>query len=181
MKTKLIGAALAALWCAIVAAQTIYESKDKAGPVFSDTPSPGAKPTDLPPPNVIQTPSQAKQKPAAPAPASYMSLVVATPENGGTIHSNTGAFGVRVKVSPALRASAGDRIGLKLDGTLLPSTYSSGKINLSDSDWQAAANSSSVEHTLQAVVVDKAGSVKIESAPVSFFVHRAAVGGRRGR
>ena len=39
----MIAAALAAQAMAPLA-QTVYESKDKAGPVFSDKPSPGAKP-----------------------------------------------------------------------------------------------------------------------------------------
>ena len=44
---------------ALAFAQTIYKSKDKEGPVFSDTPSPGAQPIYLPPANVIDTKTQA--------------------------------------------------------------------------------------------------------------------------
>ena len=181
MRNLLPAIVLLAGWCALAAAQPpVYESKDKAGPVFSDRPSQGAKPLDLPPPNVIQTPASPKQKaaPSAPAPA-YTSLAVTAPANGDTIHSNTGAFDVRVKTVPALGASAGDRIRLKLDGNALPSGYKSGKIRLTDADWQSAGSSTSAEHTLQAAIVDATGNVKIESAPVSFFVRRAAVGGKR--
>ena len=51
----LIAAALAAQATALFA-QTVYESKDKAGPVFSDRPSSGATPIELPPPNVVSPP-----------------------------------------------------------------------------------------------------------------------------
>ena len=42
--------------------------------------------------------------------------------------------------------------------------------------WCASATAQTIYESK-----DQAGSVKIESAPVSLFVHRAAVGGRRGR
>lgn len=176
MTTRLIAAALAAALCTLATAQTVYESKDKSGAtVYSDSPSPGAKPMDLPPPNVIQTPPLPKQAPASAAPApAYTSLAVVAPEDGGTIHSNTGAFDVTLKVSPALRVNSGDRIRLKLDGNLLPTDYLSRKISVTEADWQAAATNS-LEHTLQAAVVDKAGNTRIESEPVSFYIHRATV------
>ena len=54
MNSRLSIGLLLALCSALAAAQTtIYESQDKAGPVFSDQPSPGAKELSLPPPNVM--------------------------------------------------------------------------------------------------------------------------------
>lgn len=175
---NLIAGALAASLCTLAAAQTMYESKDQSGAtVFSDKPSPGAKPVDLAPPNVIQSPPLPRQAPApAAAVPAYRSIAVAVPADGGTVHSNTGAFAVTIKISPALRASAGDRIRLSLDGNVLPTAYASRKINLTDADWatDTAANSE-VQHTLQAAVVDSNGTIKLESAPVSFYVRRATV------
>ncbi len=51
--------------CAMVSmAQTVYESRDKAGPVFSDRPSPGASTVQLEAPNVIDVTPVPKQSPA---------------------------------------------------------------------------------------------------------------------
>lgn len=174
-----VGWALA-LCCAAAAAQTtIYESKDKAGPVFSDQPSPGARELALPPPNVMPGNAPAAQPvPPQPALPAYRLLNILSPENQGTVHSNTGAFDVRVQTSPELRP--GDSIRVKLDGNLIGRSFRSTTIGLTDSDWQAAASSASVEHTLQAAVLDRDGKVLIESAPVSFYARRTTAGqGRR--
>jgi hypothetical protein len=174
---RLFIAALLSTSCSLAAAQgTVYESKDKAGPVFSGQPSytdqpSAAKPIVVPPPNLSQGIAPAQQ-PAAPA-QPYTTITIATPANGDTIHTNTGAFAVRVKMSPALRTTRGDRIKVKLDGNLLAPTYKSAKPGVTAADWQAAAKSDNVEHTLQAAVIDRSGAVLAESAPVSFYVHRA--------
>jgi hypothetical protein len=174
MMARPLIAMLVAVLPALAAAQgAIYESKDKAGPVFSDQPSPGGRPIDLPPPNVIQvppTPPPQQAAPAAPAPA-YGSLAIVSPGNQDTIRSNTGAFDVRVQVQPALRS--GDVIRVKLDGTLLPQGFSSADFRITDSDWARAANLNNVEHTLQVAIANSSGAVLIESAPVSFFAQRA--------
>lgn len=174
MKTCLSVAILLATWSALAAAQgTIYESKDKAGPVFSDQPSPGAKPIDLPPPNLMQgLPPPTPTPAAAPAPY-YTAIAIAVPADGDTIHTNTGTSDIRARIAPALRAAKGDRIRVKLDGNLLASSYRSARISLTAADWQAAAEN--VEHTLQAAIVDSSGDVLLESAPVKFFAHRATV------
>ena len=76
MKPSLTLAIALALSPLLATAQTpIYESRDKAGPVFSDTQTPGSTPVELSPINVIQTPkvapSQSSAQPAAAGPASY--------------------------------------------------------------------------------------------------------------
>ena len=179
MKIHLSIGLLLALCAALAAAQTkVYESKDKSGPVFSDQPSPGAKELTLPPPNVM--PGSAPQQQAAPQPAlpAYRLLNILSPEDKGTVHSNTGDFDLRVQAAPELRA--GDRIRVKLDGTLIGRDFQSTAISLTDADWQAAASSSSIEHTLQVAIVDGNGKLLIESPPVSFYARRTAAGqGRR--
>ncbi|HEX6829206.1 MAG TPA: hypothetical protein VF104_09520 [Burkholderiales bacterium] len=176
MKTRLAVSALA-FWCALAAGQgTIYESQDQAGPVFSDQPSPGAREMNLPPQNVIESPRPRPAEPTAPAPASqtpyYSAVAVSAPANGETIHTNTGAFEIDVQASPDLRE--GDRLQVKLDGTLLPETYRSTRIQVTEADWQGAATSD-VQHTLQIAITDGQGEVMIESAVTGFYAHRATV------
>lgn len=175
MTTRLFVAMALASWTALAAAQgSVYESKDKAGPVFSDQPSSGAKPLDLPSPNVIQVDPVPKQQPAPAAPAQYYTaLAISAPKDGGTIHSNTGAFNIGVQLAPALRTARGDRIRVKLDGKPLARRYGSAKFGVSKADWQTAADPGDVEHTLQVTVLDRAGAVLIESATIKFFAHRA--------
>jgi hypothetical protein len=173
-------AVLLTTWCALCAAQgTVYESRDKAGPVFSDQPAPGSKPVQLGPANVIDVgPAGPGAGPAAPV-AAYQSLTIAVPVDGATIHSNTGEFAVRVRAKPSLQSSQGDGIRIKLDGNLLSRTYSSSRFRITATDWQGAANPNNVQHTLQAAIVNSGGAVIIESAPVSFYVHRATVDNAR--
>lgn len=172
-------ALLAALGSGVSLAQTtVYESKDKAGPVFSDKPSPGAAAVALPPPNVVAGPKPAPVAPPPPVVAPpYRSLAVASPANEATVHTNTGEIEVSARLNPALRPN--DRLRIKLDGQLLPSSFRSTRLRIAAADWQAAANASSVEHTLQLTVVDAQGAVLIESAPVRFYAHRASVAGKR--
>lgn len=154
-------------------AQTVYESKDKSGPVFSDQPSPGASAVKLQAPNVIAMPA-APAAPQSAAPAfAYRSLVVTAPEARGTIHSNTGAFDVRAQLAPALRTN--DRIVVSLDGELLKTQFRSANLRISERDWNASASSADSLHTIELAVVDANGNVLASSAPVSFYVQRATV------
>jgi hypothetical protein len=174
----MIAAALAA--CTLSPwAQTVYESKDGAGPVFSDKPSPGAKPVQVTPPNVVAAPAAAPApaaQPPAAAPA-YRRLVITRPASQDAVHSNDGAFGISAQLSPPLRP--GDRIRVLIDGNLVPTVFRSTNPRITPADWQAAALGDRGEHTLQLAVVDANGVPAIESPVVSFYVHRAAVGGKR--
>jgi hypothetical protein len=125
----------------------------------------------LPPPNVIPGTAPAAP-PAVPQQtlSAYRLLNILSPENKGTVHTNTGAFDLRVQTAPELRA--GDRIRVRLDGNLVGRTFASTAIGLTEADWQAAASNASVEHTLQVAVVDKDGRLLIESAPVVFYARR---------
>ena len=170
----LLGATLAP-W-----AQTVYESKGKDGPVFSDKPSTGATSVELPPPNVVSAPAAPPPAPAPSAPARphYSKLSILMPEAQGMVHTNTGAFDVAARVQPPLRPA--DRVRVQLDGRLVPTVFRSTKLRLSEADWQATAAGHDGEHVLQLAVVDAQGLVLVESAPVRFFVKRATVGaGRR--
>lgn len=160
-------------------AQTVYESKDKAGPVFSDKPSPGAQPVQLQPPNVINTPAVAPPAPPLPgasAPA-YRRLVITRPANQDSVHSNDGAMGIAAQLSPPLRPN--DRIRVLVDGNLVPTVYRTTNPRITPADWQATAFGGRGEHTLQLAVVDADGVPLIQSPVVNIYVHRAAVGGTR--
>ena len=177
MKRLTLLAACATLaWSLQCVAQTVYESKDKSGAtVYSDRPTPGARSVDLPPPNVIQSPALPKRAPApAAAAAPYTSLAVSSLEDEGTVHSNSGEFQVAVRSVPALRAAAGDRIRVTLDGNLLPRRYSSGAVHVRAEEWQAAATQDA-QHRLQVAIVDANGTTLIESKPITFYAHRATV------
>jgi hypothetical protein len=164
-------------------AQTVYESRDKTGgTVFSDRPTPGASSVDLPPPNVINSPPAAAPAPAPAASAApvphYRNLVISLPEPQGTVHSNTGAFDVRARLSPPLRPS--DRVGVSIDGNAVPTLFRSTQLHISEADWRSTATGQgNGEHVLQLAVLDANGVLLIESAPVRFFIKHAAVGGRR--
>ncbi|MBP6777900.1 MAG: hypothetical protein KA151_11685 [Piscinibacter sp.] len=179
LKGSTIAALLAVAAGAAGAQTTVYESRDKAGPVFSDKPTAGSTPVTTSPPNVVSmpVPAQAPAPASAPAAAPYKSLVFVSLGDGGTIHSNTGAFEFSVRVVPALRAT--DRLRIQLDGRELPGRYRGTNLRVSEADWRSAARDDSAEHTLQVGIVDEQGKVLIVSGAISFFAHRATVGGGR--
>jgi len=166
-----------AAWSVGVRAQ-VYESKDKSGaPVFSDTPSQGAKPVEMQAPNVVGPQQGPAPVPPPPAPAfSYSQLAIVAPTAQTTIHTNTGAFDIQLSLSPELQA--GDAFQITLDGNTLPNRYTSANIALTAQAYQSAA-ANSHQHNLAVAVVDANGKVKINSDPVSFYVSRTTVH-RRG-
>ena len=177
--TLVVVSTLSALsaWSIGVVAQ-VYESKEKGGvPVFSDTPTQGAKPVDLPPPNVVNTPQPAQpQAPSAPAAPSYVQLAILAPAQQDTVHTNTGAFDVQVSLAPTLRP--GDAFVVTLDGNALPGRYTSANISLTEQDYASAA-AATHQHSLSVAVVDSNGNVLMSSNAVSFYVDRSTI--RRGR
>jgi hypothetical protein len=178
-KGSTIAAFLAVAACAAGAQTTVYESRDKDGPVFSDRPTAGATPVTTSPPNVVSLPVPAPMPAPASAPAAapYRSLVFVSLGEGGTIHSNTGAFDFSVRAVPALRPT--DRLRVQLDGRELAGSYRGTHLHVSEADWRSAARNESVEHTLQVGIVDGQGNVLIVSDAIAFYVQRATVGGAR--
>lgn len=174
---QIIAATLAFLSISAMA-QTVYETKGKDGPVFSDKPSAGAASVDLPPPNVISMPTvEPTQAPPAAAPLPYRDLVITAPEAKGMIHTNTGAFEIRARLAPALRKT--DRILVSLDGNVLKPRFRSTHVQVTEADWNAAASGDDGLHTVQLTVVDAKGEPLIASAPVAFYVQRATVARQR--
>ena len=142
-------------------------------PVFSDQPAPGATPIQLPPPNVMDAPKLpegAGQPDATQAPG-YQSLRIVSPQNEGTIHSNTGQFDIQVSLSPALRKSRGDALILSVNGAPLPRKFGDSTLQVLPDDWQNVPPAVA-ETQIQVAVVDKTGKVLIQSDPVQFYLRR---------
>jgi hypothetical protein len=88
-------------------AQPVYETRDRAGPVFSDLPSGGAREVELPPQinlmDSVEEPAPAPEP--VPAVAPYRAVQITQPENGGTVHSNTGQFSMVVAIGHRARCA----------------------------------------------------------------------------
>ncbi|HTS55522.1 MAG TPA: DUF4124 domain-containing protein [Burkholderiales bacterium] len=171
--TRFAFALLTFLSPAVACAQAVYECPGQGGPVFSDTPCPGGKRMDLGSPNVIDTNAPpAQQAPTQPSASAYTSFTIVSPEDGGTIHTNTGQFQVSVALSPALQG--GNGISVSLDGTQLPTLRYSLEFDVTQEEWESAA-AANVQHVLQASVLDRSGNTLIAATPVQFYVHRAFI------
>ncbi len=176
---RIIPAFFLAMFLATIAtAQPIYESTGKSDAVFSDRPVQGDKVIDLPPINVMNplaipppmVEESDKSKKVAAVP--YATLKISAPENGGTIHSNTGQITIKSKVDPALQLELGHVIVARLDNTAISTTHKTMQFDIMPAEWQIAA-ADSVEHRLEIAVLDASGKLLIKSEPVGFFVHRA--------
>lgn len=169
---------LLGLACALAQAQTtVYESRDKAGPVFSDRPSAGAAPVEVAPPNVIAAPPPPKVDAPAAAPAPrYRSLAITSITDGGTIRSNSGAFDFKVRAVPALRP--GDSLRVVLDGQRLPASFTTPNLHVTEDDWRRIGDTGAADHGLQVAIVDAQGAVVIESVPLRFYLRRATTAKR---
>jgi len=164
-------ASLLLLLLPAVAPAQVYECPGQDGPVFTNMPCPGGKRMDLGSPNVIDAGNPPQQAGAAqPAVSGYTSLTIVSPENGGTIHTNTGQFQVSLDLTPGLQG--GNAVSVSLDGTQLPTLRYSLQFDITPEEWESAA-AANVEHTLQASVVDRSGNTLIAAAPVQFYAHRA--------
>jgi len=155
---------------AIACAQTMYECPGKEGPVFTNTPCAGGKELDLGPPNVIDTGNPPQQQPAQVDAPVYSVCTIVSPQYGGTVHTNTGAFQVSLALPPGLQG--GNAISVSLDGTQLPTLRYSLQFDITQEEWDSAA-AANVQHLLQASVVDRSGNTLIAATPVQFYVHRA--------
>jgi len=170
--TRFVLPALFLLSSAPAFAQAVYQCPGQDGPVFSDTPCPGGKQMDLGPPNVIDTNTPPSQQDTQPTPSAYTAFTILSPENGGTIHSNTGQFAVSIGLTPSLQG--GNAISVSLDGTQLPTLRYSLQFDITQEEWESAAVAN-VQHLLQASVVDRSGNTLIAATPVQFYVHRAFI------
>lgn len=105
--------------------------------------------------------ARAQSEPAS----SYGSIAVVEPAGDATVFDNAGNVEVTVAVSPALRADAGDRIALILDGR---------RISVRRATHFKLSGIARGEHTLEAQVVDSSGNALIASNPVKFYLWQAS-------
>jgi hypothetical protein len=148
-------------------AAKVYKWTDEQGNViYSDSPRPGAEEIEVPtePAGIVTVP------PGQMPPAKdvmqrdgYASLIVASPSSDQIIDDPGGTVTVSLAVEPPLRTREGDAVRLNLDGQTLDTRYTGSEI--------AIPGVPRGTHTLQAQVVDRAGTVLISSAPVTFHMH----------
>ncbi len=152
----------------------VYRSMDGQGNfVFSDKPSPGAEKIearsapsiklhgsgDAQPSDKNSTKSAEEEKPTR-----YTALKITAPENDQAVRDNAGNVSIDVAIKPALNTKQGHRLGVVLDGRLQPETWSGNHAQLT--------NVNRGTHTLQAVVMNKAGNILIRSESLTFHLLR---------
>ena len=166
---------IAVFWGCIagLASAAIYQTTDEQGnAVFSDEPSSGSKPVDLPPLPTYSAPKYRDPEPATdasgkPGPKGYSSLRIRQPEADATIRDNTGAVPVAVAIEPKLNQAAGHRLQFLLDGQPVADPGTQTSVTLPNIDRGA--------HQVQAVVVDASGNELKRSDSVRFYLHRQSV------
>ena len=95
----------------------------------------------------------------------YTSMRIVQPVNDTTVFNNSGNVDVTIALAPDLRAAAGDRVALSLDGR------DAGVF--AETHFRLAAVERG-EHVLVARVIDGSGNTLVESLPVSFHMWRAS-------
>ena len=154
----------------------IFQWTDRYGNVhFSDKPHKGAKEVELPPAQTF-TPPKIPMKPLVEqnetdTPRTYEKIVITQPEDQATVRNNQGYVAVSVLLEPAL--VEGDKLQLMYDGEPMgePQTASVFALN---NVYRGA-------HTLLIKVLNSKNKEIGQSQQVTFYMHRAHIGGRRGR
>jgi len=175
MKAPITLAIALALGPLLATAQsTIYQSNDKSGPVFSDTPpSPGATPIELKPLNVIETPKIAPSAASQDAaPAAYNQLLITSPANDDTIWVGAGNVQLQIFLQPPLNSTMGDTLQVSVNGNVQPRGYTTNSISIPTERFTVRDDSDSIEQTVQVAVVSTTGKVLIQSPPVRLYLRR---------
>ena len=95
----------------------------------------------------------------------YDTLRIVAPAHDATVHDNSGNVTVTVAISPRLRAEAGERLALLLDGKVVASGAEP-RFVLADVERGA--------HTLQVRVTAADGADVQVSPPATFYMWRAS-------
>jgi len=175
MKAPITLAIALALGPLLATAQsTIYQSNDKSGPVFSDTPpSPGATPIELKPLNVIETPKIAPSAASQDAaPAAYNQLLITSPANDDTIWVGAGNVQLQIFLQPPLNSTMGDTLQVSVNGNVQPRGYTTNSISIPTERFTVRDDTDSIEQTVQVAVVSTTGKVLIQSPPVRLYLRR---------
>ncbi len=163
---------LLALWsvCPAFGAE-IYQWVAPDGTItFSNQPHPGAKKLDVPPlptykPPPLPKPSRPLES-ASPSPQqeghAYEHLQVLIPAPDATVWSDQDTLPVKLKMDPPLKATAGDKVVVTLDGKVLDATFRANSFQI--------APVYRGTHSLQVKIEDNHGNTLIQSSPVTFHM-----------
>ncbi len=172
-RRRLAGLLLAGM-LSCVHAETIYKTPGSKGPVYSDTPMPGSRPVDLPPPNIAQppprpppAPNEAPAEKSAPQAEAYRSFRIIQPEDMGSAAANTANFEVRVAVEPPLQTRFGHAFTLTLNGRPVGKRYFFNEM-LVPPEFFGDTIEVNQRFRLEASIVDREGKVLMTAKPVDF-------------
>jgi hypothetical protein len=115
---------------------------------------------------LVSAPVAVAQAPRQLAAVEAHRLQLVRPAAEQTIHDNSGRVEVETVVEPALDVSAGDRLRLRLDGTLLPGAWTKTRRTL--------AGIPRGEHRLQALITDRDGRTLAASDERRFYMWQAS-------
>jgi hypothetical protein len=168
---------LIALSLAAQAAEVYRYVDEKGSVVFTDRPQKGAEKVVIEPAPATSVvvpvlPSaapaaQAVTKPGSEPFAGYEALRITQPSPDEPLLSSVGDVDVSINLHPALRADLGHGLTVLLDG--VPVVQNSARMNL------VLNNVDRGEHVLEALVLDGAGQVLIQSVPVRFTLQRPSL------
>lgn len=173
---------LALLVCLLLpgwlSATQVYKSIAPDGSVeYSDQPGPDASPLQIPPsPTLAPLPkAQNPSPPSPPSPASqasepsvqYQAVEIVSPQQDAAIRQNAGRLTLQVKVEPGLDVQAGDRLAVRMDGSLLAGRFTGDQLTLSNVDRGT--------HQVVVEVVDSKGNTRISSQPLSIHMLRHSI------
>ena len=150
-----------------VVAETVYKTVDESGNIiFTDRPSKNAEEIKLQELQTIKNPNPAKHTPRSKQPedkgSAYKTFLIANPENGLGLRSNSGNVTISLTLEPPLRA--GHVIIVTMDGKQV-SNGPAASVSLQNQERGS--------HSLSASVVDANGK-QIISTSSSFSLLRAS-------
>ena len=150
---------------AALAQTTVYESRDKAGPVFSDKPSPAPRRSTCRRPTWSRCPAGAGGgtrvgRRGAALPVARVRLA----RRWRTMHSNTGAFEFSARAEPGTAGVRDRAADPARRGTRCPAVYRAHHepAHVGEADWRGRGQrGDSVEHTLQVGIAATAAGLKL--------------------
>ncbi len=151
---------------------------DKGNVVFSDKPAKGAQKITVEPapatsvvvPPMPVAPAVLDQQPVRPGAGpfvGYQEFLISQPSEGEPLLNTVGDVDVSLNLHPALRADLGHGITVLLDGQ--PAVEQSARLNITLNNVPRG------EHVIEAWVLDNAGQVLMQAAPVRFSLQRPSL------
>lgn len=152
----------------------VYKSINADGEVvFTDVPTAGAEPVELPglstyePAPVVVKYGRALVEGDAQDDAVYKSLKIISPEDDATIRDNQGIANLTLALEPALLTKSGHQIQYFLDGK----AYGKPLPRLSRTYRDIERGT----HTLSAAVIDVEGTTLVSADPVTIHLHKTSI------